>query len=56
MVLRADAGGGDAVRTTWGSFGTPAVPVRGRPLGTVAPATPYSTSWSLWAVEDVPAR
>ena len=56
VVLRADVGGVDAVRTTWGSFGTPAAPAWVRPLGTVAPATPSSTTWSLWGVTGALAR
>lgn len=50
VVLRNDAGGVDAVRARWGSFGTPDAPAWVRPLGRVDPATPYSYAWSLWAV------
>jgi hypothetical protein len=54
VVLRNDAGGVDAVRARWGSFGTPASPSWVRPLGSVARATPCSYAWSLWSV--TPAR
>jgi hypothetical protein len=54
VVLRSEAGGVDAVRARWASFGTPAAPVWVVPLGAVAPATPFSSAWSWWGVAAGP--
>ncbi|WP_133251880.1 hypothetical protein [Actinomycetospora cinnamomea] len=54
VVLRSEAGGVDAVRTRWASLGTPGAPAWARSLGAVAPATPFSPTWTLWAVTGRP--
>ncbi|WP_018332144.1 glycosyltransferase family 39 protein [Actinomycetospora chiangmaiensis] len=55
VVLRSESGGVDAVRTRWSSFGTPAGPGWAHPAGGVAPATPFSSAWSLWIVAATPS-
>lgn len=50
VVLRSEGGGVDAVRERWASLGTPGGPAWARSLGPVAPATPFSPTWTLWEV------
>ncbi len=54
VVVRSEGGGVDAVRTTWSSLDTPSGPAWARPLGSVAPATRFSSAWSWWGVGGRP--
>jgi hypothetical protein len=50
-VLRNEHGGVDAVRTRWPDLGTASGPTWARLVAEQGPATRWSYSWTLWAVQ-----